>query len=128
MSKKPLILGIETSCDETAASIIQDDSSGVPKILSNIVSSQFEIHKKYGGVVPDLASRAHVEKIDTIVKEAILKSKKNIKDIDAISATAGPGLIVCLTVGMNFAKALSLSLKKPFIGVNHLEGHALSPK
>ena len=67
MSKKPLILGIETSCDETAASIIQDDSSGVPKILSNIVSSQFEIHKKYGGVVPDLASRAHVEKIDTIV-------------------------------------------------------------
>ena len=128
MSKKPLILGIETSCDETAASIIQDDSSGVPKILSNIVSSQFEIHKKYGGVVPDLASRAHVEKIDSIVKEAILKSKKNIKDIDAISATAGPGLIVCLTVGMNFAKALSLSLNKPFIGVNHLEGHALSPK
>ena len=128
MSKKPIILGIETSCDETAASIIQDDISGIPKILSNVVSSQFDIHKKFGGVVPDLAARAHVEKIDLIVKEALIQSKKNIEDIDAIAATAGPGLIVCLTVGLNFAKALSLSLKKPFIGVNHLEGHALSPK
>ena len=128
MSKKPLILGIETSCDETAASIIQDDSSGVPRILSNIVSSQYDIHKKFGGVVPDLAARAHVEKIDLIVQEALNKSKINIKDIDAVAATAGPGLIVCLTVGLNFAKALSLSIKKPFIGINHLEGHALSPK
>ena len=128
MSKKPLILGIETSCDETAASVIEDDGSGIPKILSNIVSSQFEVHKKFGGVVPDLAARAHVEKIDLIVKEAISKSKVNLEDIDAIAATAGPGLIVCLTVGLNFAKTLSLSLGKPFIGVNHLEGHALSPK
>ena len=128
MSKKPLILGIETSCDETAASIIEDNISGVPKILSNVVSSQFDVHKKFGGVVPDLAARAHVEKIDLIVKEALTLSKKNIKDIDAIAATAGPGLIVCLTVGLNFAKTLSLSLNKPFIGVNHLEGHALSPK
>ena len=128
MSKKPLILGIETSCDETAAAIIQDDSSGIPKILSNIVSSQFDVHKKFGGVVPDLAARAHVEKIDLIVKEALMKSKKSLNDIDAVAATAGPGLIVCLSVGLNFAKALSLSLNKPFIGVNHLEGHALSPK
>ena len=128
MSKKPLILGIETSCDETAASVIEDDGSGIPKILSNIVSSQFDVHKEFGGVVPDLAARAHVEKIDLIVKEAISKSKVNLEDIDAIAATAGPGLIVCLTVGLNFAKTLSLSLGKPFIGVNHLEGHALSPK
>tara|TARA_B100000941_G_scaffold276414_1_gene239051 strand:- start:2405 stop:3478 length:1074 start_codon:yes stop_codon:yes gene_type:complete len=128
MSKRTLILGIETSCDETAASIIEDDVSGVPKILSNIISSQFDVHKKFGGVVPDLAARTHVEKIDLIVREALTKSKRNIDDIDAIAATAGPGLIVCLSVGLNFAKALSLSLKRPFIGVNHLEGHALSPK
>ena len=128
MSKKPLILGIETSCDETAAAIIQDNGSGIPKILSNIISSQTEVHKKFGGVVPDLAARSHVEKIDLIVKEAIYKSEKNIAEIDAIAATVGPGLLVCLTVGLNFGKALSLSLKKPFIGVNHLEGHALSPR
>ena len=128
MSKNALIMGIETSCDETAAAIIQDDSSGIPKILSNIVSSQFDVHKKFGGVVPDLAARAHVEKIDLIVKEALMKSKKSLNDIDAVAATAGPGLIVCLSVGLNFAKALSLSLKKPLIAVNHLEGHALSPK
>ncbi len=84
--------------------------------------------KKFGGVVPDLAARAHVEKIDLIVKEALMKSKKSLNDIDAVAATAGPGLIVCLSVGLNFAKALSLSLNKPLIGVNHLEGHALSPK
>ncbi len=128
MSKKPLILGIETSCDETAAAIIQDDISGVPITLSNIISSQFDVHRKFGGVVPDLAARAHVEKIDLIVKEALSKSKTKIKDIDAVAATAGPGLVVCLSVGLNFAKALSLSLEKPFIGVNHLEGHALSPR
>ena len=79
MLKKPLILGIETSCDETAAAIIQDDSSGIPKILSNIVSSQFDVHKEFGGVVPDLAARSHVENIDIVVKEALLKSKVNIK-------------------------------------------------
>ena len=129
MSKKPLILGIETSCDETAASIIQEDGDrGVPRILSNIVSSQFDVHKEFGGVVPDLAARAHVEKIDLIVKEAVTKSKKSLDEIDAIAATAGPGLMVCLSVGLNFAKALSLSINKPFIGVNHLEGHAISPK
>tara|TARA_B100000886_G_scaffold321721_1_gene264141 strand:+ start:878 stop:1951 length:1074 start_codon:yes stop_codon:yes gene_type:complete len=128
MQKEPLILGIETSCDETAASIIQNNGSGVPKILSNIVSSQFDVHKEFGGVVPDLAARAHVEKIDLIVKEALRKSGKNFSEIDAVAATAGPGLIVCLTVGLNFAKGLSISLNKPFISVNHLEGHALSPK
>ena len=128
MSKKPIILGIETSCDETAAAVIQDDSTGVPKILSNVISSQFDVHRRFGGVVPDLAARAHVEKIDLIIEEALSQSEINLRNIDAVAATAGPGLIVCLTVGLNFAKALSLSLNKPFIGVNHLEGHALSPK
>ena len=128
MKKKTLIIGIETSCDETAVSILRDNGKNRPQILSNVVSSQFEIHKKFGGVVPDLAARAHLDKIDLITKKALKISKVKLKDIDAVAATAGPGLIVCLSVGLNFAKALSLSLKKPFIAVNHLEGHALSPK
>ncbi len=128
MAEKPIILGIETSCDETAISLIQDDESGVPKILSNIVSSQFDIHKEFGGVVPELAARSHVEKIDLIAKKAIKESGISLNKVSAIAATAGPGLIVCLTVGLNFGKALSSSLDIPFIGVNHLEGHALSPK
>jgi len=128
MKKKPIILGIETSCDETAASIIQENDRGNVKILSNIVSSQFDVHKEFGGVVPELAARSHVEKIDLITKKAINESGINIKNIDAVAATAGPGLIVCLSVGLNFGKAVAASLKKPFIAVNHLEGHALSPK
>ena len=128
MAKKPIILGIETSCDETAVSIIQDHASGVPKILSNIISSQFDIHKEFGGVVPELAARSHVEKIDLIAKKAINESGVNINKVSAIAATAGPGLIVCLTVGLNFGKAMASTLNLPFIGVNHLEGHALSPK
>ncbi len=128
MTKKPIILGIETSCDETAVSLIQDDESGVPKILSNIVSSQFDVHKEFGGVVPELAARSHVEKIDLIAQQAIDKSGVSLDEVSAIAATAGPGLIVCLTVGLNFGKAMASSLGLPFIGVNHLEGHALSPK
>ena len=128
MSKKPIILGIETSCDETAVSLIQEEDNGIPKILSNIVSSQFDIHKEFGGVVPELAARSHVEKIDLISKKAIKESGVQLNDISAIAATSGPGLIVCLTVGLNFGKALASSLGVPFIGVNHLEGHALSPK
>lgn len=128
MAEKPIILGIETSCDETAVSLIQDDDSGIPKILSNIVSSQFDVHKEFGGVVPELAARSHVEKIDLITKKAIEESGVSLKKVSAVAATAGPGLIVCLTVGLNFGKALSSSLDIPFIGVNHLEGHALSPK
>ena len=128
MTEKPIILGIETSCDETAVSLIQDDKSGVPKILSNIVSSQFDIHKEFGGVVPELAARSHVEKIDLIAKKAIKESGVSLDKISAIASTAGPGLIVCLTVGLNFGKAMASCLNIPFIGVNHLEGHALSPK
>jgi len=128
MAKKPIILGIETSCDETSVSLIQDDESGIPIILSNIISSQFDIHKEFGGVVPELAARSHVEKIDLIAKKAIKESGIGLDKISAVAATVGPGLIVCLTVGLNFGKAIASSLNVPFIGVNHLEGHALSPK
>ena len=128
MSKKPIILGIESSCDETAASIITESHQGHPKILSNIISSQVNVHKEFGGVVPELAARSHIEKIDLITMKAIKESGKKLDDIDAIASTAGPGLIVCLSVGLSFGKSLALSLNKPFIAVNHLEGHALSPK
>ena len=128
MNKKPIILGIETSCDETAASIVTENSQGIPVILSNVVSSQIEVHKEFGGVVPELAARAHIEKIDLIVQKAIDESKLNIEEIDAVASTAGPGLIVCLSVGLSFGKSFALSMDIPFISVNHLEGHALSPK
>ena len=128
MSKKPLILGIETSCDETAASIITENEHGNPLVLSNIVSSQVEVHKEFGGVVPELAARSHIEKIDWIVQKAIDDSGKKINEIDAVASTAGPGLIVCLSVGLSFGKAFAASINKPFIAINHLEGHALSPK
>jgi N6-L-threonylcarbamoyladenine synthase len=128
MSKKPLILGIESSCDETAASLVTENEQGNPVVLSNIVSSQVDIHKEFGGVVPELAARSHVEKIDLIVQKAINESGRKIEEIDAVASTAGPGLIVCLSVGLSFGKAFASALEKPFIAVNHLEGHALSPK
>ena len=128
MSKKPLILGIESSCDETAASLITENEQGIPVVLSNIISSQVEVHKEFGGVVPELAARSHMEKIDWIVQKAIDDSGRKIEEIDAVASTAGPGLIVCLSVGLSFGKAFASALNKPFIAVNHLEGHALSPK
>ena len=128
MMKKLTFLGIETSCDETAASIVREKPDGTGEILSNVVSSQIEEHKEFGGVVPELAARAHVEKIEFIVKKSIEESNLELNDLDGIAATAGPGLIVCLTVGLNVGKAIAGSLNKPFIAVNHLEGHALSPK
>ena len=128
MGKKPLILGIESSCDETAASLITENEQGNPVVLSNIISSQADVHKEFGGVVPELAARSHVEKIDWIVQKAIDDSGRKIEEIDAVASTAGPGLIVCLSVGLSFGKAFASALNKPFIAVNHLEGHALSPK
>ena len=128
MSKKPLILGIESSCDETAASLITENEQGIPIVLSNIISSQVDVHKEFGGVVPELAARSHIEKIDWIVQKAITDSGRQIEEIDAVASTAGPGLIVCLSVGLSFGKAFAASVNKPFIAVNHLEGHALSPK
>jgi N6-L-threonylcarbamoyladenine synthase len=127
MKKNPIILGIESSCDETAASVIQENGQGIPTILSNVVSSQVNIHKEFGGVVPELAARSHIEKIDLITKKAINESGIKLDNIDAVAATAGPGLIVCLSVGLSFGKTIASSLNKPFIAVNHLEGHALSP-
>ena len=128
MSKKPIILGIESSCDETAAAIVTENDQNLPVALSNVVSSQTNVHKEFGGVVPELAARSHLEKIDLITKKAIEDSRIKISDIDAVASTAGPGLVVCLSVGLSFGKAFANSLNKPFIAINHLEGHALSPK
>ena len=127
MGKKLTFLGIETSCDETAAAVIQENNGGTANILSNVVSSQIEEHKEFGGVVPELAARAHVENIDFIINKAIKDSRLSLEQIDGIAATAGPGLIVCLTVGLNIGKSIATFSNKPFVAVNHLEGHALSP-
>ena len=127
MNKKITFLGIETSCDETAAAVIRENEKGTADILSNVVSSQIEEHKEFGGVVPELAARAHLENIEFIIDKALKDSKISLKEIDGIAATAGPGLIVCLTVGLNIGKSIAAFSKKPFVGVNHLEGHALSP-
>ncbi len=127
MEKKLTFLGIETSCDETAASVVQENSDGTAKVLSNIVSSQIKEHKKFGGVVPEIAARAHVENIDFIIQKALDKSNKKINHIDGIAATAGPGLVVCLNVGYNIGKSLAKFGAKPFLSINHLEGHTLSP-
>ena len=128
MKEKLTFLGIETSCDETAASVVREKADGTGEILSNVISSQIKEHKKFGGVVPEIAARAHVEKIEFIIKKALKESNLSFDNIDGISATAGPGLIVCLTVGLNIGKAIAGSLNKPFVAVNHLEGHALSPR
>ena len=127
MEKKLTFLGIETSCDETASSVVQENSDGTAKVLSNIVSSQIKEHEKFGGVVPEIAARAHVENIDFIIQKALDKSKKKIDEIDGVAATAGPGLVVCLNIGYNIGKSLAAFGKKPFLSINHLEGHALSP-
>tara|TARA_B100000029_G_scaffold221107_2_gene218821 strand:- start:27 stop:1103 length:1077 start_codon:yes stop_codon:yes gene_type:complete len=127
MKKKLTFLGIETSCDETAASIVQENGDGTAKVLSNIVSSQIKEHKKFGGVVPEIAARTHVENIDFIIQEALDKSRKKIKDLDGIAATTGPGLVVCLHIGYNVGKSIATFGEKSFLPINHLEGHALSP-
>ena len=126
MKKKLTFLGIETSCDETAASIVTYKDKK-PYVISNIISSQIKEHKRFGGVVPELAARSHMQNIDFIINEALKKGKVTLKNIDGIAATAGPGLTVCLNVGLNIGKSLAAFLGKPFIAVNHLEGHALSP-
>lgn len=121
-NKDILILGIESSCDETSVSVVKNGRT----VLSNVISSQINIHKKYGGVVPEIASRKHIENIDVVMKEALRKSKVNLKDINIIAVTYGPGLIGPLLVGLSYAKGLSLSTNIPFIGINHIEGHIAS--
>jgi len=127
MKKNITFLGIETSCDETAAAVIQENADGSAKVLSNVVSSQIKEHEKFGGVVPELAARSHVENIEFIVNKALDESNLTIADMDGVAATAGPGLIVCLTVGLNVGKSIAAFANKPFVAINHLEGHALSP-
>ena len=127
MKEKITFLGIETSCDETAAAVIRENENGTADILSNVVSSQIDEHKKFGGVVPELAARAHLENIDFIINKSLNDSNLTLNEIDGIAATAGPGLIVCLTVGLNIGKSIAAFSNKPFLGINHLEGHALSP-
>jgi len=113
------ILGIETSCDETAAAVVKDGNS----ILATVVSSQVQVHNRYGGVVPELASRKHIEAIVPVVDEALTEACLSLADIDAIAVTRGPGLVGALLVGFSFAKSLSYALRIPWVGVNHLEGH-----
>jgi N6-L-threonylcarbamoyladenine synthase len=114
-----LILGIESSCDETAAAIVADGR----RILSSVVASQTEIHRKYGGVVPELASREHLRRIVPVVREAVEQAHVDLRDVDAVAVTHGPGLVGALLVGVTYGKVLAQALGKPLIGVNHLEGH-----
>jgi N6-L-threonylcarbamoyladenine synthase len=117
-----LILGIETSCDETAAALVRDGR----EIVSSVISSQVPIHKRFGGVVPELASREHLDKIVPVVAEAFERAQLTPNDVDGIAVTAGPGLVGSLLVGVSYAKAMAYALNKPFIGVNHIEGHIYS--
>jgi N6-L-threonylcarbamoyladenine synthase len=118
------VLGIESSCDETAAAIVDGDK----RILSNIVSSQIRDHERFGGVVPEIAARAHMTQIEYIVDRALKDANLTLQDIDGVAATCGPGLIGGVIVGMMAGKTIACMLDKPFIGINHLEGHALSPR
>lgn len=122
------VLGIETSCDETAASVVALGDAGTPEILSNVVLSQIEEHAAFGGVVPEIAARAHVEALDGIVEAALAEAGVTLADVDAVAATAGPGLIGGLIVGLMTAKALAAAAGKPLIAINHLEGHALTAR
>jgi putative glycoprotease GCP len=120
MEKKDiLILAIETSCDETAASVVKNGR----EVLSNVISSQIELHKIYGGVVPEIASRKHIEKINQVIEEALMEAKITLDDIDVIGVTYGPGLVGALLVGVAAAKAISYAKKIPLVGVHHIEGH-----
>lgn len=113
------VLGIETSCDETAASVVKNGKD----IISNVVASQIESHKRFGGVVPEIASRHHVEQITLVIEEALSKAEMGFDDLDAIAVTEGPGLVGALLIGVNAAKALSFAHQIPLVGVHHIAGH-----
>jgi N6-L-threonylcarbamoyladenine synthase len=121
-----LVLGIETTCDETAAAVVYRGSDGLGEIRSNVVLSQTAEHQAYGGVVPEIASRAHVELLDGAIRKAMKESELKFSDLDAVAAAAGPGLIGGVIVGLTTAKAIALVIDKPLLAVNHLEGHALT--
>ncbi|OPF52886.1 tRNA (adenosine(37)-N6)-threonylcarbamoyltransferase complex transferase subunit TsaD [Clostridium baratii] len=116
---RKLILAIESSCDETSAAVVLNGR----EVLSNVIASQIDTHTKFGGVVPEVASRMHIEVIDGVVKEALKEANVTLDDIDAIGVTYGPGLVGALLVGLQYAKGLAMASKKPLIGVNHIEGH-----
>ncbi len=128
MSRSTTILGIETSCDETAASVVRRHGDGRGEILSNVVLSQVKDHAPYGGVVPEVAARAHIHHLDRIVAKAMADAKLGYADLSAISATAGPGLSGGLIVGLTMAKGIAFARGLPFLAINHLEGHALTPR
>ncbi len=117
--KDVLILAVESSCDETAASVVKNGR----KVLSNIISSQIELHKLYGGVVPEIASRKHIEKINQVIEEALKEANVTLDDLDAVAVTYGPGLVGALLVGVSAAKAIAYAKKLPLVGVHHIEGH-----
>ena len=119
MMKPVRILGIESSCDETAAAVVEDGET----VLSSVVASQMETHGKYGGVVPELASREHLRAIVPVVREALERSGSGLREMDAIAATVGPGLVGSLLVGLTYAKSLCFASGRPLIAVNHIEGH-----
>ncbi len=123
-----LVLGIESSCDETAVSLIEEVAGETqPRVLSSVISTQIPLHRLYGGVIPELASRNHSSNLPGVLREALEKAGRNIHEVDVFASTAGPGLVAALLVGNTAAKALALAAGKPFIAVNHLEGHMLSP-
>src|ERR1700753_1346716 len=129
MADKALtVLGIETSCDETAASVVRGYPPGPGEILSNVVFSQVEAHAPYGGVVPEIASRAHLEILDGVIERALAEAGLTLAAMDGIAAPAGPGLVGGVMVGLTTAKALALGANKPLIAVNHLMGHALTAR
>lgn len=120
MEKKDIVvLAIESSCDETAVAIVKNGR----EVLSNIIATQIDIHKRFGGVVPEIASRNHIDNITYVIEEALNEAKLSLKDIDVIACTYGPGLVGALLVGVSTAKAIAYALKKPFLGVHHIEGH-----
>src|SRR5216683_7543643 len=123
-----LVLGIETTCDETAAAVVERSASGPGRILSNIVRSQIDEHAIFGGVVPEIAARAHVEALDLIIAKAMAEAGKAFADLDGIAAAAGPGLIGGVIVGLTTAKAIALVTERPLMAVNHLEAHALTAR
>ncbi len=122
-----LVLGIESSCDETAVALIEESSGEQPRLLSSVISTQIPLHRLYGGVIPELASRNHSARLPQVLAEALEKAGKSVHEVDIFASTAGPGLVAALLVGNTAAKALALAAHKPFVAVNHLEGHMLSP-
>ncbi len=119
MEKDILTLGIESSCDETSVSVVKNGR----EVLSNVIDTQIPIHEKYGGVVPEIASRNHIEAISRVTKKALKDANVTFEDINAVTPTYGPGLVGALLVGLSYAKGLSYAINKPLVGVNHIQGH-----